>query len=283
MPNPTRKRRAWERLVEEGWVDARAAAERWILLRKVYAGGAPVTSAGQLLAADAPLEVRGLDARYVAKGGYKLEGALDAFGLDIAGRVALDAGASTGGFTDCLLKRGCARVYAVDVGFGQLHGTLRANPAVVSLERTNIGDPSLCALKPAPTLGTADLSYLSLRKATPAFARVLRGRGDLLCLVKPLFEIEDAGARRNGVIADTAYIPLLRALCGALSDSPLSPPLSVRGVTHSPVTGNNGTVEFFLWLALGSEAEGLSPEALNQAIAFAVEAGLSLEPYKKKQ
>ena len=277
------KRRAWVRLVEEGWVTARSDAERWILLRKVYSEGAPVTSAGQLLDAGATLEVRGLDARYVAKGGYKLEGALDAFGLDINRRVALDAGASTGGFTDCLIKRGCRRVYAVDVGFGQLHGTLRANPAVVSLERTNIGDPSLCALDPAPTLGTADLSYLSLRKAAPAFARIQRGQGDLLCLVKPLFEIEDASARRNGVVPDTAYAPLLRALCGALSDSPLNPPLSVRGVTHSPVTGNGGTVEFFLWLAVGLEAEGLSPEALGHAIALAVEGGLSLEPYKKKK
>ena len=282
MPNPTRKRRAWERLVEEGWVDARAAAERWILLRKVYAGGAPVTSAGQLLAAEVPLEVRGLDARYVAKGGYKLEGALDAFGLDIAGRVALDAGASTGGFTDCLLKRGCARVYAVDVGFGQLHGTLRANPAVVNLERTNIGDPSLWALNPLPTLGTVDLSYLSLRKAVPAFAKAMGGRGDLLCLVKPLFEIEDARARREGTIPDTAYAPLLRALCGALLDPHSAPPLAIRGVTHSPVTGNSGTVEFFLWLALGSEAGGLSPDALADAIERAVEAGRLLVPYKKR-
>jgi 23S rRNA (cytidine1920-2'-O)/16S rRNA (cytidine1409-2'-O)-methyltransferase len=278
----TRKRRAWERLVEEGLASARSDAERWILLRKVYAGGAPVTSAGQLLDADAALEVRGLNARYIAKGGYKLEGALDAFGLDVAGRVAIDAGASTGGFTDCLVKRGCARVYAVDAGFGQLHGTLRANPAVVNLERTNIGDPSLRALEPAPTLGTADLSYLSLRKAVPAFSQAMCGQGDLLCLVKPLFEIEDARARRDGVIPDAAYAPLLRALSAALSDSPLGPPCAVRGVTHSPITGNGGTVEFFLWLTLGPEADGLSPQALDQAIAQAVEAGLSLAPYKKK-
>lgn len=278
----TRKRRAWERLVAEGWVTDRADAERWILLRRVYAGGAPVTSAGQLLDAAAALEVRGLEARYIAKGGYKLEGALDAFGLDVTGRVAIDAGASTGGFTDCLVKRGCARVYAVDVGFGQLHGTLRANPAVVNLERTNIGDPSLLALEPAPTLGTVDLSYLSLRKAVPAFAQILRGRGDLLCLVKPLFEIEDARARRDGIIPDTAYSPLLHALCGALCQSPLDLPLAVRGVTHSPVTGNGGTVEFFLWLALGPEAEGLSPETLGQAIASTIGNGLSLKPYQKK-
>jgi len=264
--------------VEEGWVATRADAERWVLLRKVYANGTPVTSAGQLLDKIAVLEVRGLDARYVAKGGYKLEGALDTFGLDIAGRVALDAGASTGGFTDCLIKRGCRRVYAVDVGYGQLHGTLRANPAVVNLERTNIGDPSLWALEPAPTLGTIDLSYLSLRNGAPAFAKALHGQGDLLCLVKPLFEIEDPRARRDGVIPSAAYAPLLHGLCDALS----TPDSAIRGVTHSPVTGNGGTVEFFLWIGLGPETAGLSPNALSEAIAGAVEAGLSLAPYKKQ-
>ncbi|MCL2810873.1 MAG: TlyA family rRNA (cytidine-2'-O)-methyltransferase [Clostridia bacterium] len=271
------KRRAWERLVEEGWLATRSDAERWIMLRKVYAGGIPVTSAGQLLDMDAALEIRGLGARYVAKGGYKLEGALDAFGLDITGRVALDAGASTGGFTDCLIKGGCQRVYAVDVGFGQLHGTLRANPAVVNLERTNIGDPSLWALEPTPNLGTVDLSYLSLRHGVPAFAKALHGQGDLLCLVKPLFEIGDPLARRDGVIPVGAYGPLLHELCGALS----GPSVAIRGVTHSTVTGNGGTVEFFLWITLGSEGIGLPPDALDEAIARAVEAGLSLAPYKK--
>ena len=266
--------------MDEGWADARADAERWILLRKVYAGGAPVTSAGQMLAVGATLEIRGLDARYVAKGGHKLEGALDAFGrdgLDITGRVAIDAGASTGGFTDCLVKRGCARVYAVDAGFGQLHGTLRANPAVVNLERTNIGDPALLALQPAPTLGAADLSYLSLRKAVPVFARILRNQGDLICLVKPLFEIEDARARREGVVPEGAYAPMLRSLCDALS----GPQAAVRGVIHSPVTGNAGTVEFFLWIALGAEANALPTADRDAQIEEAVRAGLALAPFRK--
>ncbi len=263
----------------EGLVETRADAERWILLRKAYAGGVPVTSAGQMLDIGLPLEVRGMDARFVSKGGYKLEGALDAFGLDVTGRVAIDAGASTGGFTDCLVKRGCARVYAVDVGYGQLHGTLRAHPAVINLERTNISDEALLALDPPPTLGTVDLSYLSLRKAVPAFSQVMHGQGDLLCLVKPLFEIEDAQARREGVIPEGAYAPLLRTLCEALT----GPNTAVRGVTHSPVTGNSGTVEFFLWIALGGAGEPLSSAAREESIAQAVQSGLALEPYKKER
>ncbi len=260
----------------EGWVETRADAERWVLLRKVYIGDAPVASAGQLVPDELSLTVRGIDARYISKGGYKLEGALDAFGLDLAGRVAIDAGASTGGFTDCLVKHGCARVYAVDVGFGQLHGTLRNHPAVVNLERTNIGDEKLLALDPAPDLGTVDLSYLSLRKGVPAFAAILRRRGDLLCLVKPLFEIEDAKARREGVIPDEAYAPMLHALCEDLSAEG-----AVRGITHSPVTGNGGTLEFFLWLALGGTGGALSEAERAQRIQCAVEAGLRLERYKK--
>ncbi len=271
-----KKKRAWERLVEEGHLATRADVERYILLRKVYAGDTPVTSAGQMLPLDAALAVRGLDDKYTSKGGYKLEGALEAFDLDVTGRVAIDAGASTGGFTDCLIKRGCARVYAVDVGYGQLHGSLRNHPGVVNLERTNISDPVLMTLDPVPTLGTVDLSYLSLRKAVPAFAKILQGRGDLLCLVKPLFEIEDAQARRVGVVPPDAYAPMLRDLASAMADLGHG----VRGLTHSPVTGNSGTVEFFLWLALGVP-DG-RPEALPDAqIRAAVEAGLALEQYKK--
>ncbi len=254
----------------------REDAERWILLRKVYVGDAPVTSAGQMIAADKPLTVRDVDQKYIAKGGYKLEGALDAFGLDITGRVAIDAGASTGGFTDCLVQRGCASVYAVDVGFGQLHGSLRQHPAVVNLERTNIGDDALLSLSPTPSLGSVDLSYLSLVKAVPAFARVLHGQGDLLCLVKPLFEIDDAVARREGVIADDAYAPLLRKLCDTLS----ADDVHVRGVTHSPVTGNSGTVEFFLWIQLGA-GQSLDSASRDRQIDAAVAAGLALEKYKK--
>jgi 23S rRNA (cytidine1920-2'-O)/16S rRNA (cytidine1409-2'-O)-methyltransferase len=201
---PTVKQKAWERMVADGLVQSRADAERWILLGRVFIGGSPVTHAGQPLSVCAPLTVRGMDARYISKGGYKLEGALVAFGLNLSGRVAIDAGASTGGFTDCLIKGGCARVYAVDAGYGQLHGTLRNHPAVVNLERTNIGDPSLLKLNPPPTLGTVDLSYLSLRKAVPIFASILGGRGELLCLVKPLFEIEDPQARRKGAVPEDA-------------------------------------------------------------------------------
>ena len=269
---------AWERMVQEGLVADRAEAERWILAGKVHAGAALVRSAGEAVEADKPITVQGLFDKYISKGGYKLEGALQAFGMEIAGRVAIDAGASTGGFTDCLVRNGCARVYAVDVGFGQLHGSLRQNPAVVNLERTNISDARLLELDPRPNLGTVDLSYLSLRKGIPAFSAILHGEGELLCLVKPLFEIDDAAARREGVIAPEAYAPLLNALCADITREGMG---YVTGVTHSPVTGNGGTVEFFLRVNLSVGAQALTGATLQEAIEAAVAAGVSLRPFKK--
>lgn len=267
---------AWQRLVEEGWFASRSEAEPWILSGKVRAGAVPVTSAGQRIAADAPLSVRGLDMRYVAKGGLKLEGALRSFGIDVTGRVCIDAGASTGGFTDCLVQHGAARVYAVDVGFGQLAGSLRAHPAVVNLERTNIGEDTLLSLNPVPTLGTVDLSYLSLRKAVPQFARILRGQGALICLVKPLFEIDDPDARRTGTVPEAAYAPLLETLSNDFTQDSYA----VRGVTYSPVTGNAGTLEFFLHLSL-SGRDGLSISDRRAAITAACDAALALPAYHK--
>ncbi len=266
---------AWQRLVNEGWFDSRDEASRWILAGAVRAGGRPVASAGQSIKETDALEVRGLKQRYVGKGGLKLEGALAAFGIDVAGRVCIDAGASTGGFTDCLVQRGASLVYAVDVGYGQLAGKLRAHPSVVNLERTNIGDASLLSLSPAPTLGTVDLSYLSLRRAAPIFARILRGQGDLICLVKPLFEVEDSAARRSGVLSSDAYVPLLETLSAELAEQ-----YAVRGITHSPVTGNHGTLEFFLWLSLDGPG-GMPPAERRKAARCAVEAACQLPMYRK--
>ncbi len=271
-----RKVPAWQRLTQEGLVSSRQEAERWILSGKVRSGDRPVTSAGQLIGADDPIAVRGLDQRYVAKGGLKLEGAIAAFSIPVKDRVCIDAGASTGGFTDCLVRHGAVRIYAVDVGYGQLAGSLRQNPAVCNLERTNIGDEALLSLDPPPTLGTVDLSYLSLRKAVPQFARVLRGTGDLLCLVKPLFEVDDPDARRTGAITQDKYLPLLLSLMDGFAGDGYA----VRGVTHSPVTGNSGTLEFFIWLSLDG-GESLPADIRRTQAEKAVETALALPAYQK--
>ncbi|MDD3410922.1 MAG: SAM-dependent methyltransferase [Eubacteriales bacterium] len=266
---------ALQRLLTEGFFERAEDALPYLMSGAVYCGAEKVRNGGQQVPAELPMTVRGLNDRYVSKGGYKLEGAIADFGIDVNDRVCIDAGACTGGFTDCLLKHGARRVYAVEVGFGQLAGSLSQNERVVNLEKTNLGDEKLLSLDPPPTLGSVDLSYLSLIKAVPYYRAIMREGGELLCLVKPLFETDDAEARRTGELTDDAYAPLLRHLAAQLSAQERT---AVLGVTHSPVTGNNGTREFFLHVAFGS---GIAAPALEEAIDASVARALALPKYQK--
>ena len=267
---------AVERLLEEGFFRNPQEALPFVMSGAVSCAGVPVRTLGQRIPAQGALVVRGLTQRYVGKGGYKLEGALQDFGVVVRGRVCVDAGACTGGFTDCLVQQGAARVYAVEVGYGQLAGRLMQHPAVVNLERTNLGDEKLLALAPVPTLGSVDLSYLSLVKAVPQFRAVMHGAGELVCLVKPLFETQDTQARRTGVLPDDAYLPLLGQLIAELNAQEGT---AVVGVTHSPVTGNHGTREFFLHVSFSAQ---MAP-ALDAAAQAAVERALALDPFHKER
>ncbi|MBQ9197219.1 MAG: TlyA family RNA methyltransferase [Clostridia bacterium] len=273
-----KKRKILDRLLEEGLFSDEKQARAAILAGEVYAEGQRISSAGQQVPFDVPLRVKGRELPYISKGGLKLEGALRDFDIDVRQRVCIDAGASTGGFTHCLLKAGAALVYAVDVGFGQLMGSLRQDPRVVNLERTNISDEKLLSLSPRPTLGTVDLSYLSLRLGIPSFADALHREGELICLVKPLFETGDKEARRTGVLPDDAYEGVLSDL---IRDVNALPYARAADVTHSPVTGNTGTREFFLHVLL-SEAPGDAPD-LSDRIAAAVRRALALHEYEKKK
>ena len=275
MKAKPRKRKALDRLVEEGIFLSREEALPYFLSGQVFSGQERITSSAQLVPDDKPLLVKGRELPYVAKGGLKLEGAIRDFGIVVNDRVCMDAGACTGGFTDCLVKHGAALVYAVEVGFGQLAGSLRQNPKVVNFEKTNISEEKLLRLSPKPTLASVDLSYLSLRKAVPAFAAVMDYQGELLCLVKPLFEVEDAAARRTGLLVDDIYLPMLLSL---IEDINHQPQTCVMNVTHSPVTGNNGTLEFFLHVKLGSSYQ--APDLLRPCMQ-AVERVLLLESYRK--
>lgn len=261
------------RLVEMGACPNEKEAAARIMAGEVYVNGQRARNGAVVKQEDA-VTLKGT-LPYASKGGFKLSGALDDFGVDVAGRVCVDAGASTGGFTDCLTQRGARLVYAVDVGFGQLMGRLRQDERVVNLEKTNVSDEKLLSLSPRPDLGTVDVSYLSLRRAIPYFAAILHGQGELCCLVKPLFEIDDAEARRTGIIADGQYAPLLFDL---IRDVNAMPGCAVQGVTHSSVTGNAGTREFFLHVLLGREC----PPVAEESVLAAVERARQLEQYKKQ-
>ena len=263
-------------LCQNGLVQSRERAKALIMSGIVFVNEQKVDKAGEMIAPDAKVEVRGHDIGYVSRGGLKLEKAMQVFPMRPDGKVCMDIGASTGGFTDCLVKSGAALVYAVDVGFGQLMGSLRQDPHVVNLERTNISDEKLLSLDPKPTLGSVDLSYLSLRKGIPAFAAILKEEGELMCLVKPLFETEDAAARRSGVLPDDAYEGVLNDL---IRDVNALPYAQAVNVTHSPVTGNAGTREFFLHVRLGWD-KGPAVD-LAQKARQAVERALQLSLYEK--
>lgn len=271
-----KKTTAMERLLKEGFFETKEAALPYLMSGAVTCGATPVRNGGQIVPLDLPMNVRGLNEKYVGKGGYKLEGAIADFGIKVAGRTCIDAGACTGGFTDCLRQHGAGLVYAVEVGFGQLAGSLMQDPTIVNLEKTNIGDDKLLTLEPKPDLGSVDLSYLSLVKAVPQFRAIMHDEGELMCLVKPLFEVEDANARRTGEIGQEAYLPLLLRLVDTLNAQPHT---WVAGVTHSPVTGNNGTHEFFLHVRFGKEP---APHDLAEACQQAVDRALQLEKYHKR-
>lgn len=270
-----KKATALERLLNEGFFESKEAALPFLMSGAVYCGPTKVLNGGQKVDPALPMYVRGLDERYVGKGGYKLEGALKDFGISVENRICIDAGACTGGFTDCLAQQGAALVYAVEVGFGQLAGKLQQNPRVVNLEKTNLGDEKLLHLDPRPDLGSMDLSYLSIEKAVPLYRAIMGGRGEVLCLVKPLFEVEDPEARRTGEIKPEQYLPVLEHLLETLNSQPDT---LVRNLTYSPVTGNNGTHEFFLHVVFGS---GQAAPDLREKAAEAVKQVLSLPKYHK--
>jgi 23S rRNA (cytidine1920-2'-O)/16S rRNA (cytidine1409-2'-O)-methyltransferase len=237
------RRRLDAELVRRGLVDSRTRAAQAIADGRVRVGGAPARSASRQVAADESVTVVGPAAKYVSRGGDKLAGALDAFGVEVAGLRCLDVGASTGGFTDCLLQRTAAEVAAVDVGRGQLAWSLRADPRVTVLERTNARDLTPEVIGGAAALVTADLSFISLRTVAPALARCAARDAELVLLVKPQFEAGRAQVGKRGVVRDPqVHEAVLLETIDGLADAGLG----VIGLVVSSLRGPEGNVEFFV-------------------------------------
>lgn len=237
-------------LVQQGVFETLDEARRWIMAGQVLVNEQRIDKPGTLVAPDGVLRVIGRH-RYASRGGYKLEAALDCFHIDVRGRVTLDCGASTGGFTDCLLQRGASLVYAVEAGYGQLVGRLRVDPRVRNLERTNLGDPVLRSLDPRPDLVVLDLSYLSLTKALPLASAILAELGQALALFKPLFEVESAEARRSGKFDDPdLLIDALRRVLTAGAETGLIP----LGGVKLALPPRHGVEEYFLFFSRAPQA-----------------------------
>lgn len=236
--------RADSLLAARGLCASREQAKRLILAGEVRSGGVPVTKPSQKLALDAPLELRERP-KFVGRGGLKLEAALDAFGIDPAGWVCLDAGASTGGFTDCLLQRGAMRVHAVDVGTNQLVWKLRNDPRVISRERFNARQLTLADLGERVRLAVMDLSFISLTKVLPAVWSVLEEDGGVVCLIKPQFELRREDIGKGGIVRDPR---LHQSAVATIRDFALAHGREWRGLIPSPITGTDGNQEFLAWI-----------------------------------
>jgi 23S rRNA (cytidine1920-2'-O)/16S rRNA (cytidine1409-2'-O)-methyltransferase len=240
--------------------EARMAIDRGL----VSIGGRPASKASTMVADDEPLDVGAEPGRFVSRGGEKLSAALDRFELGLEGRDALDAGASTGGFTDVLLRRGAARVVAVDVGYGQLAWSLRQDPRVTVLERTNVRALTRAHLPFVPSVVVADLSFISLRLVMDVFARLTDDHADHVLLVKPQFESAPADVGAGGVVRDPA---VWRRAIDDVSAAARRAGLGPRAVMASPLLGRAGNVEFLLWARVGGHEGRLTEAAVDGALA----------------
>jgi 23S rRNA (cytidine1920-2'-O)/16S rRNA (cytidine1409-2'-O)-methyltransferase len=236
------KRRIDSLLVAEGLVVSRAKAQALIMAGEVTVDGRLVTKSGTLIEEGAAIVVSE-PPPFVSRGGIKLDHALDEFRLDVRGKVAADIGASTGGFTDCLLKRGASRVYAIDVGYGQLDYRLRQDPRVVVMERVNARYP--ISLPEKVDLATIDLSFISVTKVIPSVAQILKEDGYLVVLVKPQFESRKGEVGKGGIIKDPQ---LHAAILGRFIVWVVDNGFRLKGLIVSPILGTEGNKEFFVLL-----------------------------------
>jgi 23S rRNA (cytidine1920-2'-O)/16S rRNA (cytidine1409-2'-O)-methyltransferase len=243
------RRRLDAELVRRGLVNSRARAADAVVEGRVLVAGVVANNTARQVGPDEPIALRGDAPTYVSRGGTKLAAALDHFAVDVAGRIALDVGASTGGFTDCLLQRGADHVVALDVGRAQLAWSLRNDERVTVMERTNVRDVPPGALQPPPDLCVADVSFISLRTVAPHLLDLTAPATDYVLLVKPQFEAGRARIGKGGVVRDPA---VHAAVLREVADGVETAGLGIDAVMRSPLRGADGNVEFFAHAARGS-------------------------------
>jgi 23S rRNA (cytidine1920-2'-O)/16S rRNA (cytidine1409-2'-O)-methyltransferase len=257
MRSKTTKQRLDVALVERGLAESRQKAQAVILAGDVRIEGQRADKAGVLVASDAIITVVGNNLRYASRGGLKLAGALEEFAVDPGGKICLDAGCSTGGFTDCLLQNGATRVYALDVTTNQLAWRLQRDPRVVPIE-VNVRYLEPGALAEPPSLVTADLSFISVAKVLPRLVEAAASRADFLILVKPQFELDRGDIGKGGIVRDPA---LHERAIARVREAATAAGLSVVGVRPSQITGAEGNQEFFVHALL--EATPNSPSGVK--------------------
>ena len=243
-------------LVEQGYADSRTKAQAIIMSGQVYVDGQKADKPGMSFDETLPIEVRGAACPYVSRGGLKLEKALRDFGVDPTGYVCSDSGASTGGFTDCLLQQGAKKVFAIDVGYGQLDWKIRSDPRVVVMERTNVRYVTPEQLGEPLDLSVVDVSFISLKIVLPVIKTFLKPSGQVLCLIKPQFEAGKEKVGKKGVVRD----PLVhKEVLDHFVELAKSLGMKILGLTFSPVKGPEGNIEFLGHLTC-CDVAGIEPD-----------------------
>ena len=239
-------------LCQNGLVQSRERAKALIMSGIVFVNEQKVDKAGEMIAPDAKVEVRGHDIGYVSRGGLKLEKAMQVFPMRPDGKVCMDIGASTGGFTDCMLQNGATKVYAVDVGYGQLDWKLRSDERVVCMERTNARYLDRDQIPDELDFASIDVSFISLKLILPAVHRVLKEGGHVACLIKPQFEAGREKVGKKGVVRDPAvHLEVLENFLRHAKGNNFT----VLGITYSPIRGPEGNIEYLGYLKKGGEAD----------------------------
>lgn len=255
-----KKERLDKMLVERGLSATRSQAKALIMAGEVLVDGQRVDKPGTAIAADAALELIA-PMPYVGRGGFKLAGALEQFDLNVAGRICADVGACTGGFTDVLLQNGAARVFAIDVGYGQLDWKLRQDPRVTVLERTNAR--YLESLPEKVNFVCIDVSFISLKLILPAVEKWLKDEADIVALIKPQFEAGRTQVGKGGIVKDPAvHRQVVEDLLAWSAERDLQP----RGLVRSAIQGADGNIEFLVWLSPGRDAEPEITELVDKAL-----------------
>lgn len=255
-------------LVERGLIASREKAKVVIMEGLVYVNGQKSDKAGAQIKDDDKIEIRGETMRYVSRGGKKMEKAMQVFPISLDGCVCIDIGASTGGFTDCMLQNGAVKVYSVDVGYGQLAWSLRNDERVVNLERTNIRYVTDEQIPEPVDFISVDVSFISLTLVLPVAWRLLREGAQMVCLVKPQFEAGKDKVGKKGVVREPS---IHREVIEKVADCAAELGFALRGLDYSPIKGPEGNIEYLLFLQKGGEENVLSEELIAQVVSQAHE------------
>jgi len=245
-------------LTEQGLVTSRSMAQSMIMAGEVYVNGQKASKAGEMVTGGETIEIRGKGQKYVSRGGLKLDKAMHVFSLDLSQKICMDIGASTGGFTDCMLQNGASRVYAIDVGYGQLAWKLRQDERVVNLERTNIRYVTEEQIPEAIDFFSVDVSFISLKLVLPVAYQLLKNDGYGVCLIKPQFEAGKDKVGKKGVVRDkSVHLEVIEQVL----DFTREIGFSVLGLDYSPVKGPEGNIEYLMYI--GKQGEDVFPDALD--------------------